>query len=155
MSRFEHSWHPAGCGDPGKGSPFVLPVGLAVAALAVLDLFGIDLGINRWLLPLAAVPGHEAISFQMINGMPLAIAFAGGSLALSRFEGHNFAATVLGRLAGVMATFAPLTHLTGIHIRYGWLKPPALPTAIGVLCVASAIVLQIGTTPALRKPKPL
>jgi PAS domain S-box-containing protein len=140
---------------PGKGSPFALPIGLAVAALAAFDLFGVDLGINRWLVPLAAVPGHEADSFQMINGMPLAIALAGGSLALSRFEGHHFAATALGGLVGVMAAFALLAHLTGIHIRYGSLKPPALPTIVGVLCVAGALVLQIGTTPALRKPRPL
>jgi PAS domain S-box-containing protein len=140
---------------PGKGSPFALPIGLAVAALAVFDLFGVDLGINRWLVPLAAGPGHEADSFQMINGMPLAIALAGGSLALIRFEGHHFAATALGGLVGVMAAFALLAHLTGIHIRYGWFKPPALPTAVGVLCVAGALVLQIGTTPALRKPQPL
>jgi PAS domain S-box-containing protein len=140
---------------PGKDSRFALPLGLAVVALAVLDLFGVDVGINRWLVPRATAPGPEATPFQMINGMPLAIALAGASLALSRFEGHHFGATALGGLAGVMATFALLAHLTGIHIRYGSLKPPALPTAIGVLCVASAIVLQIGTTPALRKPQPL
>jgi PAS domain S-box-containing protein len=139
----------------GKDSRFALPVGLAVVALAMLDLTGVDLGINRWLVRRATVLGPEATPFQMINGMPLAIAFAGGSLTLSRFEGHHFAATALGGLAGVMAMFALLAHLTGIHIRYGWFKPPALPTAIGVLCVASAIVLQIGTTPALRKPRPL
>jgi PAS domain S-box-containing protein len=140
---------------PGKDSRFALPVGLAVAALAALDLFGVDLGINQWLVPQAAVPGPEANSFQTINGMPLAIALAGSSFALSRLEGHHFAATALGGLAGIMAMFAVLAHLTGIHIRYGALKPPPLPTAIGVLCVASAIVLQIGTTPALRKPRPL
>jgi hypothetical protein len=140
---------------PGKDSSFALAVGLAVAGVSALDLFGVDFGVNRGLVPLAAVPGPEAASFQMINGMPLAIALAGGSLALSRFEGHRFAATTLGGLASVMAMFALLAHLTGIHIRYGGLKPPALPTAIGVLCVAGAIVLQIGTTPALRKPRPL
>jgi hypothetical protein len=62
---------------PGKDSRFALPVGLAVAALAALDLFGVDLGINQWLVPQAAVPGPEANSFQTINGMPLAIALAG------------------------------------------------------------------------------
>src|SRR5260221_3809256 len=98
---------------------------------------------RRWR---AAVPGHEADSFQMINGMPLAIALAGGSLALSRFEGHHFAATALGGLVGVMAAFALLAHLTGIHIRYGSLKPPAPPTAVGVACVAGAVGLQIRTT---------
>jgi PAS domain S-box-containing protein len=140
---------------PGKDSRFALPLGLAAVALAVLDLFGVDLGINRWLVPQATVPGPEATPLHMINGMPLAITLTGGSLVLSRFEGHHFGATALGGLAGVMATFALLAHLTGIHIRYGWFKPPPLPTAIGVLCVAGAIVLQIGTTPARRKPRPL
>jgi hypothetical protein len=140
---------------PGKGSRFAFAVSLAVAALTLLDLFGVDLGIYRWLVPRTMVPGPEETSFQIINGMPLAIALAAGSLALSRFEGHHFAATALGGLASVMAMFAVLAHLTGIHIRYGWLKPPTLLTAIGVLCVAGAILLQIGTAPALRGPRPL
>src|SRR6266852_2319445 len=42
---------------PGKNSRFAFAVGLAVAALAVLDLvedvFGVDFGINRWLPPQA------------------------------------------------------------------------------------------------------
>src|SRR5260370_35901569 len=42
---------------PGKNSRFALAVGLAVAALAVRDLFCVDFGINRWLLPRAAMPG--------------------------------------------------------------------------------------------------
>src|SRR5215471_6939625 len=60
---------------PGKR--FAVAVGLPVAAIAVLDLFGVDFGINRWLVPGAAVPGPGgAASFDMINGMPLAIALA-------------------------------------------------------------------------------
>jgi hypothetical protein len=137
----------------GKSSRFTLPVGLAVVALALVDLFGVDLGINLWLVPRAMVPRPEATSFQMINGMPLAIALAGGSLALSRFEAHHFAATALGGLASVMGMFALLAHLTGIHIRGS--GPPALPTAIGVLCIAGAILMQIGTTSSLREPRPL
>jgi hypothetical protein len=86
-----------------------------VAAIAVLDLFGVDFGINRWLVPRAALPGSGAASFEMINGMPLAIALAAGSLALSRFEGHHFTTTVLAGLVGGMAVFALLTYLTGIH----------------------------------------
>src|SRR5262249_5589235 len=75
---------------PGKNSRFALAVGLAVAAIAALDLldrFGIDTDINRLnpvLVPRAAVPGPQA-SFRMINGVPLALALAGGSLALSPF----------------------------------------------------------------------
>src|SRR6266852_6244988 len=140
---------------PGKNSRFALAVGLAVAAIAVLDLFGVDFGINRWLVPRAAVPGAGVASFEMINGMPLAIALAGGSLALSRFEGHHFTATVLGGLAGGMAVFAVLTYLTGIHALYSSVSPPALPTAVGLLCIAGAIVLRAGTMPALRKARPL
>jgi PAS domain S-box-containing protein len=140
---------------PGKDSRFAVPVGVVVAALAVLDLLGVDLGIDGWLVPRATVLGPEAISFEMINGMPLAIALAGGSLALSRFEGHHFAAIAIGGLSSIMALFALLTYLTGIHIRDGWFKPPALPIAISVLCVASGIILQIGTTLAPREPRPL
>jgi hypothetical protein len=120
---------------PGENSRFGLAIGLAVAALAVLDLFGVDFGINRWLAPRAAVRGPAA-SFPMMNGMQLALALAGGSLALSRFERHHFTATVLGGLAGIMAVFAVLTYLTGIHALYGLVSWPALPTAVGLLCVA-------------------
>src|SRR6266436_5756765 len=82
---------------PGKNSRLAFAVGLAVAAIGALDLldrFGIDLGINRLnrlLVPRAAVPGPET-SFRMINGVPLALVLAGGSLALSRFERYHFAA---------------------------------------------------------------
>src|SRR5262249_17683508 len=140
---------------PGKNSRFALAVGLVVAAIAVLDLFRVDFGINRWLVPRASVPGPAASSVEMINGMPVAIAFAAGSLALSRFEGHHFTATVLAGLAGGVAVFALLTYLTGIHALYTSATPPALPTAVGLLCVAGAIVLRVGTIPALRKARPL
>jgi len=146
---------------PGKNARFAFAVGLAVAAVAALDLvedvFGVDFGINRWLPPQAPVSGAGAASFRMITGTTLAIALAGGSLALSRFEGHHFTATVLAGLAGVIAVFGLLGYLTGIHTLYGLasVNSPALPTAVGLLCVASAILLRIGTMPALRKPRPL
>jgi hypothetical protein len=35
------------------------------------------------------------------------------------------------------------------------ISPPALPTAVSLLCVAGAIVLRVGTMPVLRKPRPL
>src|SRR5262249_34403100 len=50
----------------GKNSRFAFAVGLVVAAVAALDLvpdmFGFDLGINRWLAPPATVPGLGAAS---------------------------------------------------------------------------------------------
>jgi hypothetical protein len=140
---------------PGKNSRVALAIGLAVAAVAVLDLFGVDFGINRWLARRSAMPGPEAAPFQMKNVIQLALALAGGSLALSRFEGHHFTATVLGGLAGIMALFAVLTYLTGIHALYSLVSWPALPTAVGLLCVAGAIVLRVGTIPTLRNARPL
>jgi PAS domain S-box-containing protein len=146
---------------PGKKLRFAFAVGLAVAAVAVLDLyqdlFGFDFGIDRWLVPRTALQGSEAPSFRMINGMPVAIALAGGSLAFSRFEGHHFAATVLGVLAGGMALFALLAYLSGIDTLHGSasVSAPPLSTAVGVLCVASGIILRFGTMPALRTPRPL
>ena len=109
---------------PGKNSRFGFVVGLAVAAIAVLDLldrFGIDSGINRLnslLVPGAAVPGPET-QYPMINGVPVALALAGASLALSRFERYHFAATALGGLAGLMQVFALLAYLSGVHTFYG------------------------------------
>src|SRR6266566_7525582 len=144
---------------PGKNSRFAFAVGLVVAAVAALDLsqdlFGIDFGINRWLPP--RVPGAGAASFRMITETTLAIALAGGSLALSRFEGHHFTATVLAGLAGIIAVFGLLGYLTGIHTLYSSssVSSPALPSAFGLFCVAGGILLRIGTMPALRKPRPL
>src|SRR6266852_3800138 len=146
---------------PGKNSRFAFAVGLAVAAVAALDLgqdlFGFDFGIDRWLVPRTALEEFGAPSFRMINGMPVAIALAGSALVLSRFEGHHLAATVLGGLAGAMAAFALLTYLIGIDTLHGSapVKAPPLPTAVGVLCVASGIILRFGTMPALRRPRPL
>jgi PAS domain S-box-containing protein len=145
---------------PGKNSRLAFTVGLAVAVIAALDLldrFGIDSGINRLnslLVPEAAVPEPET-SFPMINGVPVALALAGGSLALSRFERCHFAAAVLGGLAGVMVVFALLAYLSGVHTLYGSVGAPTPPTAVGLFCVAVAIVLRIGAMPALRKPRPL
>src|SRR6267154_2632597 len=145
---------------PSKNSRLAFAVGLAVAAIAVLDLldrFDIDLGINRLnrlLVPRAAVPGPET-SFRMINRVPLALALVGGSLALSRFERYHFAAAALGALAGVIQVFALLVYLSGAHTFYGSIRTPTPLTAVGLLCVAGAIVLRVGTMPALRKSRPL
>src|SRR5262249_41657522 len=107
---------------PGRDLRFAFAVGLAVAAVAALDLvedlFGIGFGINRWLPPRVPILGGESASFRMITGTTLAIALAGGSLALSRFEGLHFIATVLAGLAGVIAVFGLLGYLTGIHTLY-------------------------------------
>src|SRR6266404_7155329 len=63
---------------------------------------------------------------------------------------------VLGGLAGAIALFGLLGYLTGIDTLYGSsVRPPALPTAVGLLCVAGGIILRIGAMPALRKPRPL
>jgi len=145
---------------PGKNSRLAFAVGLAVAAIAALDLldrFGIDLGINRLnrlLVPRAAVPGPET-SFRMINGVPLALALVGGSLTLSRFERYHFAAAALGALAGAIQVFALLAYLSGTYTFYGSIRTPTPLTAVGLLCVAGAIVLRVGTMPGLRKPRPL
>src|SRR6266853_570352 len=145
---------------PGKNSRLAFAVGLAVAAIAALDLldrFGIDLGINRLnrlLVPRAAVPGSET-SFRMINGVPLALALVGGSLTLSRFERYHFAAAALGALAGTTQVFDLLVYLSGTHTFYAAIKTPTPLTAVGVLCVGGGIVLRVGTMPALRKSRPL
>jgi PAS domain S-box-containing protein len=146
---------------PGKNSQFAIVVGLAVATGAALDLgrdlLGFDFGINRWLAPTATVPVDGAASFRMITGTKLATALAGGSLALSNFKGHHFTATALAGLAGIIAMFGLLGYLTSIHALYGLasIRPPALPTTVGLLCVAGAILLRVGTMPVLRKPRPL
>ncbi len=142
----------------GRDSRFACAVGLAVAALAALDLgqglFDLELGIDRWLAPPDATLAPEANSFRMADAAALAIVLAGGSLALSGFERRR-AAIVLGSLAGVIAAFALLGYATGIDALYDpALSLVALPTAVSLLCVAGAIVLRAGAIP-LRKPRPL
>jgi PAS domain S-box-containing protein len=141
-------------------SRVALAVGLAVAAvgaLDLLDLFGIDTGINhlnRLMVAQAAAPGPET-SFRMINGVPVALVLAGGSVALSCSERHRFAATTLSGVAAVMVTWALLSDLTGNPMLFGSVALPTPLTVIGMLCVVSSIGLRIGTVPEFRRPRPL
>src|SRR5262249_53679337 len=66
-------------------------------------------------------------------------------------------ATMLGGLAGATAVFVLLGYLIGIDTLYGSasVSSPALPTFIGLLCIASAIVLRLGMMPVLRKSRSL
>jgi hypothetical protein len=120
-------------------------------------LFGVDPGIDRWLAMWAAVPGPGTTSFRVASAATVAFGCAGGSLALSRFERHRFAATVLASITGAIAVFALLGYLTGIDTLHGpvSVNSPPLPSAVGLLCVAVGIILRIGTMPALRKSRPL
>jgi PAS domain S-box-containing protein len=146
---------------PGKNLRIAFAVGLAVAAVAAidlcLDLFGVESGIDRLQSSRTAVIGPESALFTMPHATSLGLAFASGSLVLSRFERHRLAATMLGGLAGATAVFVLLGYMIGIDALYGPVSAsaPALPTFVGLLCVASAIVLRIGMVPALRKSRPL
>jgi hypothetical protein len=146
---------------PGKNLRLAFAVGLAVAAVAALDLsldlFDVELGIDRLQSSRAAVLGQGAALVPMPHATSLGLALASGSLVLSRFERHRLAATMLGSLAGATAVFVLLGYLIGIDTLYGSASAssPALPTFVGLLCVAGAIVLRIGTMPVLRKSRPL
>jgi PAS domain S-box-containing protein len=145
-----------------KDSRLAFAVGLAVAALAAfglaLVLFNVDLGvINHWLVPWAAVPALGPTAFRAASAGTVALGLAGGSLALSRFERHRIAATVLGGVVSAISVFALLGYLTGVDTLDGSVSvnSPPLPTAVGLLCVASGVILRAGTMPALRKSRPL
>jgi hypothetical protein len=131
---------------PRKDSRLAFAIGFTVIIVAALDLsqvlFNLELGIDRWLVPPDAVLEPWAGSFRVINGMPLALGLAGGSLALSRYERHHFAATTLAGLAGAMALFVVLTYPTGINTLYGSgsTSPPALPSAVGMLCIGTIVM---------------
>jgi PAS domain S-box-containing protein len=147
---------------PGKDFRLAFAIGLPVAALGmlglVLVLFNVELDvINRWLPWWAAVPGLGETSFRVASAPTIVFGLAGASLALSRFQRHHFDATMLGCVSGAISVFALLGYLTGIDTLYGSVSvnSPPLPTAVGLLCVAGGIILRIGTTPALRKPRPL
>jgi hypothetical protein len=142
----------------GKNSRFAITIGLAVAALDLgLNLSGVELGIERWLVPGAAVSELGTASFQITSAAALALALAGGSLALSCFERHHLAATILSGIAGAFAMFGLVSRLSGIDTLYDGVsyRVPPLATAIGLLCVTGGIILQIGTMPEFREPQPL
>jgi two-component sensor histidine kinase/PAS domain-containing protein len=146
--------------QPGRNSRLAFAVGLAVAAIGMLDLldqFGIDSGINRLnrvLVPQAAVLGPET-AFHMINGVPIALVLVAASLALSRFERHRFSARALSGLSALMQMFALTAYVSGIYTFYDTLATPRPLTAVGLLCIAIAIILRIGAMPALHNPRPL
>src|SRR5262249_35973596 len=138
-------------------SRFAFAAGLAVVAGATaglgLILFNVDPGIDVWLAP----EGPGAASFRVAKVAAVVLGLAGGSLALSRFERRRFAATVLASIAGAFAVFALLGYLTGIDTLYGSgsVSSPTLPHAVGLLCVATGIILRTGTMPVLRQSRPL
>jgi PAS domain S-box-containing protein len=146
---------------PGKDQRFAFAVGLAVVAIAAvglsLILLNVDPRIDPWLAPRVAMEGSRAPSFGIAKVSALAFGLVGGALALSRFERHRLAATVLDSIAGAIAVFALLGYLTGIDTLYGSasVSSPALPTAAGLLCIAAGIILRTGTMPMLRKSRPL
>jgi len=128
----------------GKNSHVTFAVGLAVAALAVLSLalarLNVDLvlAIDRWLAPSAALPVLGPALLRVGAAAALAFGLAGGSLALSRFERHRFAATMLASVAGAIAVFALHGYLAGIDTLYSSVSVNSLPlpTAAGLHCVA-------------------
>jgi hypothetical protein len=105
---------------PGKDSGVAFLVGITVAVSAalglVLVLFNVELGINRWLAPEAAVPPG---SFRLVSAALVTFVLGGSSLALSRFERHRLAATFQAGLVFTIAVFALLGYLTGIDTLYG------------------------------------
>ncbi len=145
---------------PGNGSRIAFAVGLAVAALAALGLvgvlFNVEPAVDRWLAPGEPSLRITAAHFRIADAGTLALALAGGSLALGCLERHRRAATLLGCLAGAIAVFVLLGYLTGIDTLYGSasVSPAALPTAVCLLSIASGIIIGIGAMPAFRKPRP-
>jgi PAS domain S-box-containing protein len=146
---------------PGKHSRFAFAVGLAVMAVAavglVLILLNVDPGIDPWLAAGAGVAGRGPVPLRVAKVVALALGFAGGALALSRFEPYRLAATLFGSITGAFALFALIGYLVEIDTLYGSLSvsSPALPAAVGLLCVAAGIILRIGTMPVLRQSRPL
>jgi PAS domain S-box-containing protein len=142
---------------PGRDSRFAFAVGLAgitcATVILVLLLFNVELGGDRW--PATRTP--LAGSFRVTSTAMLAFGLAAGALALSRFEQHRFAATVLASIVGGVTAFALLGHLSGVDTLYGSasVNSPSLPAAVGLLCVTGGIILRIGTMPVFRKPRPL
>jgi PAS domain S-box-containing protein len=146
---------------PDKNSGFAFAVGVVVAAIAalflVLVIANVEPGFDRWPARWAAVPELGPASIQIASAAAVAFSLVGASLALSRFERYRLAATILGGVAGAIAVLALLGYLAGVDTLYASVSvnSPPLPSAVGLLCIASGTILRIGAMPALRKPRPL
>jgi PAS domain S-box-containing protein len=146
---------------PGKDSRFAFGVGLAVVANAALGLgfilFNVDPGIDPWLAAGTAAEGAGPASFSVAKVVALALGLAGVSLALSRFERHRVATSVLASIAGAISIFAILGYVAGIDTLYGSVsvRSPTLPATVSLLCIAVGVILRFGTMPVMRKSRPL
>ena len=143
---------------PGKNSRFASAIGLAVVAVAAFDLsqdlFGIDFGFNRWLAPRTTVPGPGSTSLQVANSTALALALAGGSFTLSRFERHRFVAAMLGGFAGAIGLFALLGYLAGIDTLYRSVSVNSLRCRPPLACSASPGGSSCGSERCPRSASP-
>jgi two-component sensor histidine kinase/PAS domain-containing protein len=147
---------------PGKDSRFALAVGLAIVVITSLVLalviFNVDLGIiNRLLVPRVVLERLGTPTFRSASAAAIALALAGGSLALSHFDRHHLASTILSGVVSAISAFVLLGYLTGGDSLYGSVSvdSPPLPTAVGLLCIAGGIILRIGVLPTLHEPQPL
>ena len=138
-----------------RDSRLAVAVGFTVTTVAAFTLLGVDFGINAWLVPQGAMLEPGPASSRTMIEMPLATAFVGGSLALSRLENQQFAAIMLAGLGGILPAFALLTYAVGVPAVSGPVQTPPLPSVVGHLCVAAGIILRIGTMQAFEKPRPL
>jgi hypothetical protein len=116
---------------PGKDSRVAFAVGLSVTAIAalvlVLALSNVGIGIiNLGLPPRWAL---EAASTRVTSVAAIAFGLAGGSLALSCVERYRLGAIALGGLAGIIAVFALLGNLAGIHTLYDSMSVDSPPAA--------------------------
>jgi PAS domain S-box-containing protein len=135
--------------DPGLA--FV--AGLAITAVAAVDLALAIAGGGRGIDPDIAATGLSLMSAAMAVGLML----AGGALVLSGFERHDLVATALAAIAGAIAAFVLFGYMTGINRLYVLtsIGSPTLPTAAALLCIAVGVILRSGARPALQRPRPL
>src|SRR5215467_12580273 len=102
----------------------------------------------------AAVTIAAAVLIGWWGGLPMLSSWGSGFATVKPVTA--LCLTLLG-VGGGMAVFALFTYLSGIHTLHGSaaVDSPPLPTAVGVLCIASGIIAQFGTVPAFRTPRPL
>jgi PAS domain S-box-containing protein len=145
---------------PGRNSRFAVGAGLIVASLAAVFLGLVILKIDvvlDWLAAHATPLGTDWRALRTSQIATLAFGLAGGALALSGCGRCRYIATVLAGLAGSIVSFALLGYVTGIETLYetATFALPPLPSAVGVFCLATGIILRIGAMPVLRTPQPL
>ncbi len=143
------------------GSPMARQVAyglLACTGLSLLqDIAGLDLGIERWLVPRGAAPGPGAESLRMAPATGIALSCAAAAIAMPDSPTWRrlqiTAVTVIAAIGG-MSLFDYVAGLQTSH-RPFLFRSLSFPATVALLVVSGTMYVRIGTGLRVSRPRPL